>query len=106
MGRRTESSAASGNSPHPLHRREGPADARPLDYLFEISIDFPQVIEKTWLGGRDSNPDTQIQNLQSYRWTTSQRGRQPLICQQLSAFKADRRECAQTYSTTYAPRLR
>src|SRR3984957_19528259 len=27
-----------------------------------------------WLGGRDSNPDTQIQNLQSYRWTTSQRG--------------------------------
>src|SRR5580693_3917796 len=27
-----------------------------------------------WLGGRDSNPDTQIQNLQSYRWTTSQHG--------------------------------
>ena len=27
-----------------------------------------------WLGGRDSNPDTQIQNLQSYRWTTSQQG--------------------------------
>jgi site-specific DNA recombinase len=25
-----------------------------------------------WLGGRDSNPDRQIQNLQSYRWTTSQ----------------------------------
>jgi hypothetical protein len=29
---------------------------------------------KDWLGGRDSNPDTQIQNLQSYRWTTSQQG--------------------------------
>ena len=25
-----------------------------------------------WLGGRDSNPDRQIQNLQSYHWTTSQ----------------------------------
>jgi hypothetical protein len=25
-----------------------------------------------WLGGRDSNPDRQIQSLQSYRWTTSQ----------------------------------
>src|SRR5450755_3352173 len=32
------------------------------------------LILKIWLGGRDSNPDTQIQNLQSYRWTTSQRG--------------------------------
>jgi len=29
--------------------------------------DFPQVIEKNWLGRRDSNPDTQIQSLQSYR---------------------------------------
>ena len=28
-----------------------------------------------WLGGRDSNPDRQIQSLQSYRWTTSQRRR-------------------------------
>jgi hypothetical protein len=28
--------------------------------------------EKIWLGGRDSNPDTQLQRLQSYRWTTSQ----------------------------------
>ena len=27
---------------------------------------------ENWLGGRDSNPDTQIQSLQSYRWTTSQ----------------------------------
>jgi hypothetical protein len=32
------------------------------------------MLKKVWLGGRDSNPDTQIQNLQSYRWTTSQRG--------------------------------
>ena len=28
-----------------------------------------------WLGGRDSNPDRQIQSLQSYRWTTSQQGK-------------------------------
>src|SRR5437868_11266719 len=26
-----------------------------------------------WLGGRDSNPDSQIQSLESYHWTTSQR---------------------------------
>src|SRR5260370_19323910 len=25
-----------------------------------------------WLGGRDSNPDSQIQSLVSYHWTTSQ----------------------------------
>ena len=25
-----------------------------------------------WLGGRDSNPDNEIQNLASYHWTTSQ----------------------------------
>ena len=25
-----------------------------------------------WLGGRDSNPDSQIQSLESYHWTTSQ----------------------------------
>ena len=29
------------------------------------------MIEK-WLGGRDSNPDSQIQSLESYHWTTSQ----------------------------------
>jgi hypothetical protein len=28
--------------------------------------------EDNWLGGRDSNPDTQLQRLQSYPWTTSQ----------------------------------
>ena len=27
---------------------------------------------KMWLGGRDSNPDSQIQSLESYHWTTSQ----------------------------------
>jgi hypothetical protein len=26
-----------------------------------------EVLENVWLGGRDSNPDTQIQSLQSYR---------------------------------------
>ena len=30
---------------------------------------------ENWLGGRDSNPDRQIQSLQSYRWTTSQQHR-------------------------------
>ena len=28
--------------------------------------------EQNWLGGRDSNPDSQIQSLESYHWTTSQ----------------------------------
>ena len=28
---------------------------------------FEQVLPNEWLGGRDSNPDTQIQSLQSYR---------------------------------------
>jgi site-specific recombinase XerC len=35
-----------------------------------IRSDFPefqQVLKNEWLGGRDSNPDTQIQSLQSYR---------------------------------------
>ena len=29
-------------------------------------------IEASWLGGRDSNPDTVVQSHVSYRWTTSQ----------------------------------
>ena len=29
--------------------------------------EFQQVLTNEWLGGRDSNPDTQIQSLQSYR---------------------------------------
>ena len=28
---------------------------------------FEEVLPNEWLGGRDSNPDTQIQSLQSYR---------------------------------------
>ena len=35
-------------------------------------IAVAEELKKGWLGGRDSNPDRQIQNLQSYRWTTSQ----------------------------------
>ncbi len=31
-----------------------------------------RLLEKFWLGGRDSNPDSQIQSLESYHWTTSQ----------------------------------
>jgi integrase len=31
------------------------------------STGFKQVLGNEWLGGRDSNPDTQIQSLQSYR---------------------------------------
>ena len=34
-------------------------DAREGDFVLSESED--------WLGGRDSNPDTQIQSLQSYR---------------------------------------
>ena len=29
--------------------------------------EIAQVLQNVWLGGRDSNPDTQIQSLQSYR---------------------------------------
>jgi hypothetical protein len=29
--------------------------------------EFKKVLKNEWLGGRDSNPDTQIQSLQSYR---------------------------------------
>jgi len=29
--------------------------------------EFQEVLKNEWLGGRDSNPDTQIQSLQSYR---------------------------------------
>ena len=29
--------------------------------------EFKEVLKNEWLGGRDSNPDTQIQSLQSYR---------------------------------------
>ena len=31
-----------------------------------------ELVRNVWLGGRDSNPDSQIQSLVSYHWTTSQ----------------------------------
>ncbi len=31
---------------------------------------------ENWLGGRDSNPDNLLQRQMSYRWTTSQHGRE------------------------------
>ena len=37
-------------------------------YCFSVVL----VSECFWLGGRDSNPDSQIQSLESYHWTTSQ----------------------------------
>ena len=38
----------------------------------KASDGLPMSIESIWLGGRDSNPDSQIQSLESYHWTTSQ----------------------------------
>src|SRR5918993_3294042 len=38
------------------------------------SVEPPVVFKSFWLGGRDSNPDSQIQSLESYHWTTSQQG--------------------------------
>ena len=29
--------------------------------------------QKSWLGDRDSNPDTMVQSHESYHWTISQR---------------------------------
>ena len=34
-----------------------------------------ETLKIIWLGGRDSNPDSQIQSLESYHWTTSQQKR-------------------------------
>ena len=48
------------------------------DYSITHSVDSLrkpaslQTIKFEWLGGRDSNPDSQIQSLVSYHWTTSQ----------------------------------
>ncbi len=33
----------------------------------DLEASQPKAEEFDWLGGRDSNPDTQIQSLQSYR---------------------------------------
>jgi hypothetical protein len=37
----------------------------------------------SWLGGRDSNPDTVVQSHVSYRWTTSQYQSRLLAAQEL-----------------------
>jgi len=39
---------------------------QPQQRIRKESDDLPQVLANVWLGGRDSNPDTQIQSLQSY----------------------------------------
>jgi len=44
---------------------------------------------ETWLGGRDSNPDTVVQSHVSYRWTTSQ-------CQSRRATAAGNSNCSQS----------
>ena len=48
---------------------------QPQQRVGQESEKFQEVLGNDWLGGRDSNPDRQIQSLQSYRWTTSQRRR-------------------------------
>ena len=40
----------------------------------------------TWLGGRDSNPDSMVQSHVSYRWTTAQ-CRTPILDKSLGEFK-------------------
>src|SRR5258707_11753296 len=38
-----------------------------------------------WLGGRDSNPDSQIQSLESYHWTTSQQRNRIYVSQPIKS---------------------
>ena len=40
---------------------------QPQERMRLESDGFEEVLPNEWLGGRDSNPDTQIQSLQSYR---------------------------------------
>lgn len=40
----------------------------------------PSHSRSEWLGGRDLNPDSQIQSLESYRWTTPQRTQDRGLC--------------------------
>ena len=40
---------------------------QPQQQIKRESDGFEEVLPNEWLGGRDSNPDTQIQSLQSYR---------------------------------------
>ena len=39
---------------------------QPQQRIEQKSEDFQEMLGNVWLGGRDSNPDTQIQSLQSY----------------------------------------
>src|SRR5205085_1272516 len=75
------------------HKKKPPkkAAAAMIGCPTRAGIFYKKLRTRQWLGGRDSNPDRQIQNLQSYRWTTSQ--------EQTTRTR-------QNYSTTYAPRLR
>ena len=41
-------------------------------------------VTSLWLGGRESNPDSQIQSLESYHWTTSHQEQINLRVPQLS----------------------
>ena len=45
--------------------RQCATPAQPAD--IEAIPELAEAISNEWLGGRDSNPDTQIQSLQSYR---------------------------------------
>ena len=45
--------------------RQNATPAQPQE--IEAIPELAEVISNEWLGGRDSNPDTQIQSLQSYR---------------------------------------
>ena len=40
--------------------------------MVQVTRQYYSLGESFWLGGRDSNPDSQIQSLESYHWTTSQ----------------------------------
>ena len=46
---------------------ESPVRKNPQCAVRRESDGFAEVLPNEWLGGRDSNPDTQIQSLQSYR---------------------------------------
>lgn len=48
------------------------------------AIELVRPLKICWLGGRDSNPDSQIQSLVSYHWTTSQREEFQCKCRRFS----------------------
>jgi hypothetical protein len=53
------------------------ATARGILAEFQSTFSIVNARASKWLGGRDSNPDSQIQSLESYRWTTPQRNTVP-----------------------------